>query len=153
MNWIRSFDDVGMADVASVGGKNASLGEMRRALTRLGIRTPDGFATTADAYRAFMRGALRISTSATSALCKEQVPGFGRRFWLHACPPSSFFGASIAAGTHRDGRLKDRDSRTRRIAQRRGTFSAFVGQPRALPGAADRSKRACPCCEADGAHR
>jgi hypothetical protein len=57
MNWIRSFDDVGMADVASVGGKNASLGEMRRALTRLGIRTPDGFATTADAYRAFMRGA------------------------------------------------------------------------------------------------
>jgi pyruvate,water dikinase len=55
MNWIRSFDDVGMADVASVGGKNASLGEMRRALTPLGIRTPDGFATTADAYRAFMR--------------------------------------------------------------------------------------------------
>jgi pyruvate,water dikinase len=46
-----------MTDVASVGGKNASLGEMRRALTPLGIRTPDGFATTADAYRAFMRGA------------------------------------------------------------------------------------------------
>ncbi len=57
MNWIRSFDDVGMSDVASVGGKNASLGEMRRALTPLGIRTPDGFATTADAYRAFMRSA------------------------------------------------------------------------------------------------
>jgi pyruvate,water dikinase len=57
MNWIRSFDDVGMTDVASVGGKNASLGEMRRALTPLGIRTPDGYATTADAYQAFMRGA------------------------------------------------------------------------------------------------
>jgi pyruvate,water dikinase len=57
MNWIRSFDDVGMTDVASVGGKNASLGEMRRALTPLGIRTPGGFATTADAYRAFMRSA------------------------------------------------------------------------------------------------
>ena len=57
MNWIRSFDDVGMTEVASVGGKNASLGEMRRALTPLGIRTPDGFATTADAYRAFVRGA------------------------------------------------------------------------------------------------
>jgi pyruvate, water dikinase len=56
MNWIRWFDDVGMSDVASVGGKNASLGEMRRALTPLGIRTPDGFATTADAYRTFMRG-------------------------------------------------------------------------------------------------
>jgi len=57
MDWIRSFDDVGMTDVASVGGKNASLGEMRRTLTPLGIRTPDGFATTADAYRAFMRSA------------------------------------------------------------------------------------------------
>ena len=57
MEWIRSFDDVGMTDVASVGGKNASLGEMRRALTPLGIRTPDGFATTADAYRAFLHGA------------------------------------------------------------------------------------------------
>ncbi len=57
MNLIRSFDDVGMTDVASVGGKNASLGEMRRALTPFGIRTPGGFATTADAYRAFIRGA------------------------------------------------------------------------------------------------
>jgi pyruvate, water dikinase len=57
MSWIRSFDDVGMTDVATVGGKNASLGEMRRALTPLGIRTPGGFATTADAYRAFMRSA------------------------------------------------------------------------------------------------
>ena len=55
MHWIQSFDDVGMTDAASVGGKNASLGEMRRTLTPLGIRTPEGFATTADAYRAFMR--------------------------------------------------------------------------------------------------
>ena len=55
--WIRWFDDVGMDDVATVGGKNASLGEMRRALTPLGVRTPDGFATTADAYRAFLREA------------------------------------------------------------------------------------------------
>ena len=56
-NWIRWFDDVGMDDLPAVGGKNASLGEMRRALTPLGIRTPDGFATTADAYRAFLRAA------------------------------------------------------------------------------------------------
>ena len=54
---IRWFDDIGMADVPVVGGKNASLGEMRRSLTPLGIRTPDGFATTADAYRAFLAGA------------------------------------------------------------------------------------------------
>jgi len=57
MDWIRWFDDVGMTDISSVGGKNASLGEMRRTLTPLGIRTPDGFATTADAYKAFVRGA------------------------------------------------------------------------------------------------
>jgi pyruvate, water dikinase len=55
--WLRWFEDVGMTDVATVGGKNASLGEMRRALTPLGIRTADGFATTADAYRAFLAGA------------------------------------------------------------------------------------------------
>jgi pyruvate,water dikinase len=56
MTWIRWFEDVGMTDVAMVGGKNASLGEMRRALTPLGIRTPDGFATTAEAYRTFLSG-------------------------------------------------------------------------------------------------
>lgn len=57
MDWIRWFDEVGMGDVAAVGGKNASLGEMRRTLTPLGIRTLDGFATTADAYRVFLRDA------------------------------------------------------------------------------------------------
>lgn len=55
--WIRWFEDITLDDVPIVGGKNASLGEMRRALTPLGIRTPDGFATTADAYREFLRGA------------------------------------------------------------------------------------------------
>ena len=55
--WLRWFDDIGMGDVPEVGGKNASLGEMRRALTPLGIRTPDGFATTADGYRAFLAAA------------------------------------------------------------------------------------------------
>jgi pyruvate, water dikinase len=51
------FDECGLGDVARVGGKNASLGEMRRALSPLGVRVPDGFATTADAYRAFLAGA------------------------------------------------------------------------------------------------
>jgi pyruvate,water dikinase len=53
--WLRWFEEVGLDDVATVGGKNASLGEMRRALVPLGINVPDGFATTADAYRAFLR--------------------------------------------------------------------------------------------------
>jgi pyruvate,water dikinase len=67
---IRRFDDIGMGDVPVVGGKNASLGEMRRALAPLGIRTPDGFATTADAYRAFLRMAdlERVVTDALGTL-------------------------------------------------------------------------------------
>lgn len=46
------FTEVGMSDVPRVGGKNASLGELITALTDSGVRVPDGFATTADAYRA-----------------------------------------------------------------------------------------------------
>jgi pyruvate,water dikinase len=48
------FEDVGMGDVPDVGGKNASLGEMTRSLKANGVRVPDGFATTAAAYRAFV---------------------------------------------------------------------------------------------------
>ncbi len=49
------FSDLGMGDVARVGGKNASLGEMISNLAGAGIRVPDGFATSADAYREFIR--------------------------------------------------------------------------------------------------
>ncbi len=51
MRYIRPFESISSADVALVGGKNASLGEMYRELTPLGVRIPDGFAVTADAYR------------------------------------------------------------------------------------------------------
>src|SRR5574338_554452 len=44
------FDQLGRDDVARVGGKNASLGEMVRNLGKSGVRVPPGFATTADAY-------------------------------------------------------------------------------------------------------
>jgi pyruvate,water dikinase len=46
------FEEVGIADVGRVGGKNASLGEMLRGLAAAGVRVPDGFATTAEAFRA-----------------------------------------------------------------------------------------------------
>ncbi|MEN9870883.1 MAG: hypothetical protein RLZZ171_1871 [Cyanobacteriota bacterium] len=51
------FEDVGMSDVALVGGKNASLGEMIQQLTPQGINVPGGFATTAYAYRYFIEQA------------------------------------------------------------------------------------------------
>lgn len=50
LRWIRWFNEIGMADVALVGGKNASLGEMTLALAASGVRVPEGFALTAEAY-------------------------------------------------------------------------------------------------------
>ncbi|KLU05615.1 Phosphoenolpyruvate synthase [Rhodopirellula islandica] len=52
---VRWFDQIGIEDVPSVGGKNASLGEMFRELTPHGVQIPNGFATTAAAYRNFLR--------------------------------------------------------------------------------------------------
>ncbi|AJF06684.1 phosphoenolpyruvate synthase [Geoalkalibacter subterraneus] len=51
---IRWFETLNNKDVALVGGKNASLGEMIRTLKSEGICVPDGFATTADAYRRYI---------------------------------------------------------------------------------------------------
>lgn len=48
------YSDLGMSDVETVGGKNASLGEMISHLSKAGVSVPDGFATTADAYREFL---------------------------------------------------------------------------------------------------
>jgi pyruvate, water dikinase len=49
--YIRSFGEIGINDIATVGGKNASLGEMYRNLSSQGVRVPNGFAITAEAYR------------------------------------------------------------------------------------------------------
>ena len=51
---VRWVSDLGMADLEEVGGKNASLGEMVSQLADLGVRVPNGFATTAAAYRSFI---------------------------------------------------------------------------------------------------
>ena len=48
------FEQLRNTDVGSVGGKNASLGEMISQLNAKGVRVPTGFATTADAYREFL---------------------------------------------------------------------------------------------------
>jgi len=55
MRYIRRFDSLTLNDIALVGGKNASLGEMIGSLTSLGVNVPQGFAVTADAYRLFIQ--------------------------------------------------------------------------------------------------
>ena len=52
--FIRWFSDLTLDDIPSVGGKNASLGEMVRELRGVGVQVPDGFAITAEAYRRFL---------------------------------------------------------------------------------------------------
>jgi pyruvate,water dikinase len=54
-SFVRRFEDVGIEDVSSVGGKNASLGEMIRELGSKGVAVPSGFAVTADAFWHFLR--------------------------------------------------------------------------------------------------
>ncbi len=53
-DYIKWFSDISSADLDSVGGKNSSLGEMIRELGESGVRVPNGFATTAAAYREFL---------------------------------------------------------------------------------------------------
>ncbi len=53
--YVLAFAEIGIDDVPSVGGKNASLGEMVRSLGSQGVRVPDGFAVTAEAWRTFVR--------------------------------------------------------------------------------------------------
>ena len=53
-NWIRWFSETSLSDIPSVGGKNASLGEMYRELAGRGVQVPNGFAITADAYWHFL---------------------------------------------------------------------------------------------------
>jgi pyruvate,water dikinase len=80
---IVGFTEIGRGDVALVGGKNASLGEMVVHLATAGVRVPDGFATTADAYREFL---------ATSGLREEIGTQIGR---LHQGAPLAEIGAAI----------------------------------------------------------
>ena len=53
--FIKWFSEISLEDIAQVGGKNASLGEMFCALASKGVRVPEGFAITAAAYRYFLR--------------------------------------------------------------------------------------------------
>ena len=92
-NYVIWFENLRMTDVESVGGKNASLGEMISQLTEKGVRVPGGFATTAEAYRAFLahNGLSERISAALAQLDVEDVAELARvgkeiRQWILDTP-------------------------------------------------------------------
>jgi pyruvate, water dikinase len=93
-----------MSDVESVGGKNASLGEMISQLAAAGVRVPGGFATTAAAFRQFLEhGGLdqrikqRLSTLNTDDVRALAEAGAEIRAWVIETPFPPAFEAAIRA--------------------------------------------------------
>lgn len=87
------FENLRMSDVEVVGGKNASLGEMISQLAASGVRVPGGFATTAHAFREFLkhegldqRIAARLATLNTDDVRALAEAGAEIRGWLEAQP-------------------------------------------------------------------
>src|SRR5664280_410692 len=79
--YVRFFEEFGIADVPLVGGKNASLGEMYQKLASGGIRVPNGFATTSEGYRHMLAeaGALDALHAALDDLDTSDVTDLARR--------------------------------------------------------------------------
>jgi pyruvate, water dikinase len=81
---VRHFEEIGGEDLALVGGKNESLGEMYRALRPRGVLVPNGFAVTADAYRYLLDRAgawapRRAALEGLDRLDVADLAGRGRR--------------------------------------------------------------------------
>jgi hypothetical protein len=92
--YVHWFKELSLADVPLVGGKNASLGELHRELTPLGVRVPNGFALTADAFRDALTGPGRgtgctpPSTASTRATWRPSpAPAAANRSTPPACRP------------------------------------------------------------------
>jgi pyruvate,water dikinase len=109
--YVIPFTELGMHDVERVGGKNASLGEMISHLSRLGVKVPPGFATTADAFREFLaHGGLdaRI-TKELSSLNVDDVEALARsgeriRGWVLETPfPAALEKALVSSWEAMDG--------------------------------------------------
>jgi pyruvate,water dikinase len=101
---VVSLDRVGMSDLAQVGGKNASLGEMIRHLAAEGVRVPGGFATTAFAFHEFI-DASQLRSRIDAALAKLDVDdvralsraGAEIRGWIVQAPLPAPFERDIEA--------------------------------------------------------
>ena len=93
MSYVVSFEKLRMTDVDSVGGKNASLGEMISQLADAGVRVPGGFATTAQAFRDFLSGtgldmriADRLKTLNPDDVRELALAGAQIRQWIVEAP-------------------------------------------------------------------
>ena len=76
--FILWFDEISIEDVPLVGGKNASLGEMYRNLTKEGVKIPNGFAVTAYAYNYFLEKA-----RSNGFQVEDLQPDFIQHYRLH----------------------------------------------------------------------
>ncbi len=101
---VAPFEQLRMTDVESVGGKNASLGEMISQLAATGVRVPGGFATTAHAFREFLNHnglankiAERLSTLNTDDVRALAEAGAEIRHWIEATPFPADLDAAIRA--------------------------------------------------------
>src|SRR4026209_2645284 len=102
--YVLPFEQLRMTDVESVGGKNASLGEMISQLAGAGVRVPGGFATTANAYREFL-AAGGLAERIEKALSKFDVDdvtaladvGRNIRQWILEAPLPPSLEAGIAS--------------------------------------------------------
>jgi len=122
--YVLPFEKLKRNDVESVGGKNASIGEMIGALARLGVRVPGGFATTADAYREFLQqGGLDARIRGALAgldvddVRKLATTGAQIREWILSTPfppalEAAVLGAFRAMGAGRDIAVAVRSSAT-----------------------------------------
>ena len=102
------FNQLGINDIDAVGGKNASLGEMISHLSGLGIKVPDGFATTADAFRHFLmqqdldkRIAARLETLNTNDVLALVDAGTEIRQWILETPFPDNFLTEVSAAFQR----------------------------------------------------
>ncbi len=98
------FNQLGIKDIDVVGGKNASLGEMISNLSGLGIKVPDGFATTADAFRHFLKQqeldkkiAARLETLNTNDVAALVDTGSEIRQWILDTPFPDDFLTEVSA--------------------------------------------------------
>ena len=100
---VAPFEELRMTDVETVGGKNASLGEMISQLAATGVRVPGGFATTAHAFREFLKqGGLdarikaRLATLDTEDVRALAEAGAQIRQWVLDTPFPPALQAAIA---------------------------------------------------------